>query len=85
MVVVSLLAGGTGRLVLFVTLWVYQQRAKNPLLTARGPASTIPVAWIVLAICAAARLDVGARTGRDGTPLLRAAAPEAATTRLRVM
>jgi len=36
-VVVSLLAGGTGRLVLFVILWVYQQRAKNPVADSARP------------------------------------------------
>jgi nucleotide-binding universal stress UspA family protein/MFS family permease len=41
-------------LVLIVTLWVYQYRARNPLLTLRSLASTIPVTGIVLAICAAA-------------------------------
>jgi len=39
---------------LIVILWVYHQRAKSPLLTARSPASTVAVAWTVVAICAAA-------------------------------
>jgi len=41
-------------LALIVILWVYQYRAKRPLLTLRSLASTIPVAGVVVAICAAA-------------------------------
>ena len=47
---VPLVAG----VVLITALWVYQYRARNPLLTLRSLASTIPVTGIVLAICAAA-------------------------------
>jgi nucleotide-binding universal stress UspA family protein/MFS family permease len=43
-----------GGLVLIIVLWVYQHRAKRPLLTIRPLTSTIPVAGIVVAICAAA-------------------------------
>jgi MFS family permease len=50
-VAVGPLAGG---LVLIVILWVYQYRGKRTLLTLRPLASTIPVAGIVVAICAAA-------------------------------
>lgn len=39
---------------MIVILWVYHQRAESPLLTARSPASTVAVAWTVIAICAAA-------------------------------
>src|SRR5580704_3244755 len=39
---------------LLTVLWVYQYRARRPLLTVRALASTIPVAGIVVAICAAA-------------------------------
>jgi hypothetical protein len=35
-------------------LLVYQYRARRPLLMLRSPASTIPVAGVVVAICAAA-------------------------------
>lgn len=49
-VIVPLLAG----LCLIITLWVYQYRAKRPLLTVRTLASTIPVSGIVVAMCAAA-------------------------------
>ena len=45
------LAGG---LALLVALWIYQYRARNPLLTVRSLASTIPVAGIVVAVCASA-------------------------------
>jgi MFS family permease len=45
-----LLAG----LVLIVVLWVYQYRGTRTLLTLRPLASTIPVAGIVVAVCAAA-------------------------------
>jgi nucleotide-binding universal stress UspA family protein/MFS family permease len=45
-----LLAG----LALIILLWVYQYRARHPLLTLRMVNSTIPVAGIVVAICAAA-------------------------------
>ncbi len=48
--IVPLLVG----LVLIVILWVYQYRARRPLLTVRALASTIPVTGIVVAICAAA-------------------------------
>ncbi len=47
---VPLVAG----LALIVVLWIYQYRARNPLLTLRSLASTIPVTGIVIAICAAA-------------------------------
>jgi len=43
-----------GGLVLIVVLLVYQYRARNPLLTIRGLVSTIPVAGILVAMCAAA-------------------------------
>jgi nucleotide-binding universal stress UspA family protein/MFS family permease len=43
-----------GGLALIIVLWVYQYRARNPLLTLRSLASTIPVTGIVVAICAAA-------------------------------
>ncbi len=45
-----LLAG----LVLIIILWVYQYRGAHTLLTLRPLASTIPVAGIVVAVCAAA-------------------------------
>ena len=48
--IVPLLVG----LALIVILWVYQYRARRPLLTVRALASTIPVTGIVVAICAAA-------------------------------
>jgi nucleotide-binding universal stress UspA family protein/MFS family permease len=48
--VVPLLSG----LALIVVLWVYQYRARHPLLTVRSLSSTIPVSGIVIAICAAA-------------------------------
>ncbi len=48
--IIPLLVG----LALIVTLWVYQYRARRPLLTVRALASTIPVTGIVVAICAAA-------------------------------
>jgi MFS family permease/nucleotide-binding universal stress UspA family protein len=41
-------------LVLLVLLWVYQYRARNPLLTLRSVTSTIPVTGVVVAVCAAA-------------------------------
>ncbi len=50
-VAVGPLAGG---LALIVILWVYQYRGKRVLLTLRPLASTIPLAGIVLAVCAAA-------------------------------
>jgi hypothetical protein len=65
-------------------LWVYQQRARSPLLTARSLASTIPVAWTVVAICAAAVSMPALEPAATVSPL-RAAAPEAATTRLGMM
>ncbi|MDT4927256.1 MAG: hypothetical protein QOF92_123 [Pseudonocardiales bacterium] len=43
-----------GGLALIIILCVYQYRAKRPLLMLRSLASTIPVAGIVVAICAAA-------------------------------
>jgi nucleotide-binding universal stress UspA family protein/MFS family permease len=49
-VVVPLLAG----LALLATLWVYQYRARRPLLVLRSLASTIPVAGVAVAMCAAA-------------------------------
>jgi len=49
-VIVPLLVG----LMLLVTLWVYEYRARRPLLTVRALASTIPVSGVVVAICAAA-------------------------------
>ncbi len=49
-VVVPLLAG----LALIVILWVYQYRARNPLLPLRSLNTTIPVTGVVVAICAAA-------------------------------
>jgi len=71
---------------LIVTLRVYQQRAKSPLLTARSSASTIPVAWTVVAICAAAASTSALELAATVHPPVRAAVPEAATlTRLRVM
>src|SRR5215469_5570139 len=48
--IVPLLAG----LALIIILWVYQYRAKRPLLTVRALASTIPVTGVVIAVCAAA-------------------------------
>ncbi len=48
--VIPLLAG----LVLIAALWVYQYRAKRPLLTVRALASTIPVSGVIVAVCAAA-------------------------------
>jgi nucleotide-binding universal stress UspA family protein/MFS family permease len=45
------LAGG---LALIVILWIYQYRARNPLLTVRSLTSTIPVGGIIIAVCAAA-------------------------------
>jgi nucleotide-binding universal stress UspA family protein/MFS family permease len=39
---------------LIVSLWVYEYRARNPLLTLRSLTSTIPVTGIVIAVCAAA-------------------------------
>jgi nucleotide-binding universal stress UspA family protein/MFS family permease len=48
--IVPLLVG----LTLITILWVYQYRAPRPLLTVRALASTIPVAGIVVAVCAAA-------------------------------
>ena len=48
--IVPLLVG----LALIVILWIYQYRARRPLLTVRALASTIPVTGIVVAICAAA-------------------------------
>jgi nucleotide-binding universal stress UspA family protein len=48
--IIPLLAG----LALITTLWIYQYRARRPLLTVRALASTIPVGGIVIAICAAA-------------------------------
>jgi nucleotide-binding universal stress UspA family protein/MFS family permease len=48
--IVPLLVGA----VLIVILYVYQYRARRPLLTVRALASTIPVTGIVVAICAAA-------------------------------
>jgi nucleotide-binding universal stress UspA family protein/MFS family permease len=43
-----------GGLVLIVVLWVYQYRARHPLLTLRSLTSTIPVSGIVAAVFAAA-------------------------------
>jgi nucleotide-binding universal stress UspA family protein/MFS family permease len=43
-----------GGLALIIALWVYQYRARNPLLTLRSLNTTIPVTGIVVAICAAA-------------------------------
>jgi nucleotide-binding universal stress UspA family protein/MFS family permease len=43
-----------GGLALIIALWVYQYRARNPLLTLHSLTSTIPVTGIVVAICAAA-------------------------------
>ncbi len=51
---VSTLGALLGGLVLIVILLVYQYRARNPLLTIRGLVSTIPVAGILVAMCAAA-------------------------------
>jgi len=48
--IIPLLAG----LALILILWVYQYRARRPLLTVRALASTIPVGGIVIAVCAAA-------------------------------
>jgi nucleotide-binding universal stress UspA family protein/MFS family permease len=48
--VVPLLVG----LALIVVLWVYEYRARHPLLILRTLATTIPVSGIVVAICAAA-------------------------------
>ncbi|MCW2890532.1 MAG: hypothetical protein JWO75_21, partial [Actinomycetia bacterium] len=48
--VVPLLVG----LVLIVVLWVYEYRARHPLLILRSLATTIPVSGIVVAMCAAA-------------------------------
>lgn len=41
-------------LALITALWIYQYRARRPLLTLRSLTSTIPVAGVVVAICAAA-------------------------------
>jgi len=49
-VIVPLLIG----MALIVSLWVYEYRARNPLLTLRSLTSTIPVTGIVIAVCAAA-------------------------------
>jgi nucleotide-binding universal stress UspA family protein/MFS family permease len=49
-VIVPLLTG----VCLIIILWIYQYRARRPLLTVRALASTIPVSGIVVAICAAA-------------------------------
>lgn len=43
-----------GGLAVIIALWVYQYRAKNPLLPLRQLNSTIPVTGVVVAICAAA-------------------------------
>ena len=43
-----------GGLALIIVLWVYEYRARNPLLTLRSLNTTIPVTGIVVAICAAA-------------------------------
>jgi nucleotide-binding universal stress UspA family protein/MFS family permease len=48
--IVPLLVG----VALIVALWVYEYNARNPLLTLRSLASTIPVTGIVIAVCAAA-------------------------------
>jgi nucleotide-binding universal stress UspA family protein/MFS family permease len=48
--VVPLLVG----LALIIILWVYQTRARNPLLPLRQLNSTIPVTGVVVAVCAAA-------------------------------
>jgi nucleotide-binding universal stress UspA family protein/MFS family permease len=48
--IVPLLVG----LALIIILWIYQYRARRPLLTVRALASTIPVTGIVVAVCAAA-------------------------------
>jgi len=48
--VIPLLLG----LVLIVVLWVYQYRARNPLLCLRSLTSTIPVTGVLVAVCAAA-------------------------------
>jgi nucleotide-binding universal stress UspA family protein/MFS family permease len=48
--VVPLLVG----VALIVGLWVYEYRARNPLLTLRSLATTIPVSGVVVAMCAAA-------------------------------
>jgi len=48
--VIPLLLG----LVLLVVLWVYQYRARNPLLILRSVTSTIPVTGVLVAVCAAA-------------------------------
>lgn len=50
-VVLSPLLGG---LALIIVLWVYQYRARNPLLRLRVFASTIPISGTVVAMCAAA-------------------------------
>jgi nucleotide-binding universal stress UspA family protein/MFS family permease len=41
-------------LALIIALWVYEYRARRPLLTVRALVSTIPVSGVVVAICAAA-------------------------------
>jgi nucleotide-binding universal stress UspA family protein/MFS family permease len=43
-----------GGLAVIIAMWVYQYRAKNPLLPLRLLNSTIPVTGVVVAICAAA-------------------------------
>jgi len=48
--VIPLLLG----VVLLVVLWVYQYRARNPLLCLRSLNSTIPVTGVLVAVCAAA-------------------------------
>ena len=49
-VIVPLLIG----IALIVSLWIYEYRSRNPLLTLRSLTSTIPVTGIVIAVCAAA-------------------------------
>ena len=68
-----------GGLALIVILWVYQYRGKRTLLTLRPLASTIPLAGIVLAVCAAAAsVSAIALTSTVLAPPLHAAAPGAA-------
>jgi nucleotide-binding universal stress UspA family protein/MFS family permease len=43
-----------GGLALIIILWIYQYRARRPLLSVRALASTIPISGIVVAVCAAA-------------------------------
>jgi ABC-type lipoprotein release transport system permease subunit len=58
---------------------VNQHRAQSPLLTARSPASTIPAAWTVVAVCAAAASTSALELAATVYLALRAAGAKAAT------